>query len=229
MLLFSASYDGQGAVAIQAAKDYAKITRGGAFYRGLTLVRFGRFDEVLELGDRPEEPIFRGLWDFARGYAHLRLGEADSARSYLALVDEAASGTPAERNFRGHPAASLLGIVGAILRAELLVLDGQGEGAVPVLEHAVGLEDGLRYDEPEPLVFSARHYLGALLLDLGRAADAEHVYRADLENHPRNGWSLLGLARSLHAQRRNAEAREVDDQFADAWTRADTWIRASRF
>src|SRR5690606_7092639 len=55
MLLFAASYDGQGAVAIQAAKDYAKITRDGAFYRTLTLARFGRFDEVLELSDPPED------------------------------------------------------------------------------------------------------------------------------------------------------------------------------
>src|SRR5204862_7560222 len=45
MLLYAAAYDGQGAVAIQAAKDYAKLT-GDTFYSVLTLVRFGRFDEV---------------------------------------------------------------------------------------------------------------------------------------------------------------------------------------
>jgi tetratricopeptide (TPR) repeat protein len=229
MLLFSASYDGQGAIAIQAAKDYAKITRGGSFYQALTLVRFGRFDEVLELDALPEDPIFRGLWDFSRGLAHLRLGRADSARHALARVDSAAAGTPAERTFRGHTAASLLGIVGGILRAELLVHDGGAADAVPVLEHAVSLEDGLRYDEPEPLVFSARHYLGALLLELNRPAEAERVYRSELEKHPRNGWSLLGLAQALRAQGLDADAQQAQSMFADAWTRADTWIRASRF
>ena len=49
MLFFAASMDGQGAVAIQAGKDYAKST-GDTMYHVLTLVRFGRFDE------RPEGP-----------------------------------------------------------------------------------------------------------------------------------------------------------------------------
>lgn len=229
MLLFAASYDGQGAIAIQAAKDYAKITRGGQFYRSLTLVRFGRFDEVLEVSTPPEDAISRGLWDFSRGYAHLRLGAVDSARHYLDRVEDAARDTPAERLFRGHTAASLLGVVGAILRAEVLRQDGHAADAVPVLEKAVQLEDDLRYDEPEPLPFAVRHWLGALLLELGRPVDAERVYRAELDDHPHNGWGLVGLEQALRAQNKNAQAAEVAEELADAWARSDTWLRASRF
>ena len=72
MLLFAASMDGQGAIAIQAARDYGKIVPGGTFYEGMTLLRFGRFDEILELEDPPDGAIQRGFWDFARGYAYLR-------------------------------------------------------------------------------------------------------------------------------------------------------------
>jgi len=72
MLLFAASMAGQGAVAIQAGKDYAATVDDGAFYHALTLLRFGRFDEVLALSEPPAAPVQRGLWDFARGYAHLR-------------------------------------------------------------------------------------------------------------------------------------------------------------
>jgi hypothetical protein len=46
MLLYAASMDGQGAVAMQAGKDYAKLT-GDNFYQVLTLLRFGRFDEIV--------------------------------------------------------------------------------------------------------------------------------------------------------------------------------------
>ena len=42
MLLYAASMDGQGAIAIQAGKDYAKRT-GDSVYHVLTLLRFGRF------------------------------------------------------------------------------------------------------------------------------------------------------------------------------------------
>ena len=53
MLLYAASMDGQGAIAMQAGKDYAKLT-GDSFYEVLTLMRFGRFDEVLEVTNRPK-------------------------------------------------------------------------------------------------------------------------------------------------------------------------------
>ena len=79
MLLFAASMDGQGAIAIQAAKDDAKLS-GDTNLHALTLVRFGRFDEVFEVEERPQGPIQGGMWDFARGYAHLRNDEVDFAR-----------------------------------------------------------------------------------------------------------------------------------------------------
>ena len=49
---YPASYDGQGAVAMRAGKDYAKLT-GDSFYEVLTLLRFGRFDEILQVTRRP--------------------------------------------------------------------------------------------------------------------------------------------------------------------------------
>ncbi len=229
MLLFAASMGGQGALANQAAKDYAKLVRDGQFYQALTLVRFGRFDELLDLHDPPENLILKGLWEFGRGYAHLRVGDRDSARIYAEHVEEAATTVPNSILFRGHTAASLLGVTGGILRAEIQASEGQYDEAVVTLEHAIELEDGLRYDEPEPLNFSARHWLGALLLDLDRPADAERVYRLALEDHPHNGWSLFGLERALLAQGREAEANRVRDEFNEVWARADVWIRSSRF
>ena len=59
MLLYAASMDGQGAIAMQAGKDYAKLT-GDSFYQVLTMVRFGRFDEVLEVKNRPKDDILGG-------------------------------------------------------------------------------------------------------------------------------------------------------------------------
>ena len=83
MLLYAASMDGQGALAIQAGKDYAKRT-SDAMYHALTLVRFGRFDEVVELTKRPEREIPAAAFDFAQGYAKLKLGEPEFAKAYLA-------------------------------------------------------------------------------------------------------------------------------------------------
>ncbi len=60
------------------------------------------------------------------------------------------------------------------------------------------------------------------------AADAERVYREDLETFPDNGWSLFGLQQSLEAQGKTAEAEEIAEQFAAAWQYADVELTASR-
>jgi tetratricopeptide (TPR) repeat protein len=224
MLLYAASMDGQGAIAIQAARDHAKLT-GNSFYHALTLVRFGRFDEVAAVTDRPEDDISAGLWDFAQGYAHLRAGEPDFARAYLARVLKAAETSTAR--FRGHTAAQLLGTVGAILEGELHRAAGDLPAAIASLERAASIEDEMGYDEPEPLPFAARHWLGAALLDAKRFADAERTYREELADHPHNGWSVLGLKLALAGQGRSDPA--VDQDLLESWARSDTWIRTTRF
>ena len=229
MLLFAASMDGQGAIAIQAAKDYGKIVRGGAFYESLTLLRFGRFDEILELDDPPDGTIQRGFWDFARGYAYLRREEPGRASVYLEKVRRGAENAPENASFRGHAATDLLGVVAGILEGEILRHEGDNEGAIAVLEVAIEHEDALRYDEPEPLNFSARHWLGDLLLEMERYEDAEEVFRAALEDHPMNGWSLYGLEHALRARGLGNKADRVHELFQEAWARSDTWIRGPVF
>ena len=39
------------------------------------------------------------------------------------------------------------------------------------------------------------------MLPAKRYADAEQVYRADLADHPHNGWSLFGLQQALQGRR----------------------------
>ena len=224
MLLYAASMDGQGAIAMQAGKDYAKLT-GESFYQVLTMVRFGRFDEVLELKNRPGDDILGGLWDFSQGYAQLKTGNADFAKVYLERVKKAADTSKAV--FRFHPAKPLLGTVAGILEGEMLWSAGDLPGAIAVFEQAVSIEDQLGYDEPEALPFAARHWLGAALLEAKRYADAERVYKEELEDHPHNGWSLLGLQKALAG--RGVTSAEVNADLAKSWSRADTWIRASRF
>ncbi len=223
MLFYAASMDGQGAIAIQAAKDYAKLM-GDTGFHALTLVRFGRFDEVEAVRTRPVQGVSAGFWDFAQGYARLRMGDTRAAREHLARVREGAT-SPAR--FRFHSAADLLGVVGDILEGELERAAGDLPAAIARFERAVITEDGLTYDEPEPLPFAARHWLGAALLEAGRPADAERVYREELDDHPHNGWSLIGLRQALVSQQK--PTADVDADFASSWARSDTWIRASRF
>ena len=74
-----------------------------------------------------------------------------------------------------------------------------------------------------------RHSLGALLLEQGKIADAERVYREDLAIHPNNGWALKGLAECLHRTGRHDEADETDERFQAAWARSDIVLKSSCF
>ena len=224
MLLYAASYDGQGAIAMRAGKDYTKLT-GESFYEVLTLIRFGRFDEVLQVTNRPKPDIQGGLWDFAQGYAHLKQGNADFAALYLARVTRAAETSTA--GFRVHTAKDLLNIAAGILEGERQRMAGDLSGAIASFQRAADLQEALVYDEPEPLPFSAFHWLGAALLESGRFDAAEKAYRAELKDHPHNGWSLLGLQQALEGK--GIGSSDVAADFAASWTRADTWIRSSRF
>ena len=224
MLLYAASYDGQGAVAMRAGKDYRKLT-GDSFYEVLTLIRFGRFDEVLEVTNRPRAEVSGGLWDFAQGYARLKQGDVDFAKLYLARVMKSAETSKAA--FRVHSARDLLGIAAGILDGEIRRIGGDLEGAIASFRRAATTQAGLVYDEPEPLPFSAFHWLGAALLEAKRFDEAEQAYREELKDHPRNGWSLLGLQQALEGQ--GSPTSQVSAELAASWARADTWIRSSRF
>jgi hypothetical protein len=61
------------------------------------------------------------------------------------------------------------------------------------------------------------------------SAEAEQVYRDDLQRLPENGWSLFGLSESLALQGKNAQAAPVRARFAQMWRRADVTIRSSCF
>jgi len=143
----------------------------------------------------------------------------------VARVKKAADSSKAV--FRGHPAKVLLGVVGGILEGEILRSDDKLKYALKAFEKAVKAEDKIDYDEPEPLPFSARHWLGAALLDLERPQDAERVYREDLKKHPHNGWSLFGLKQALLAQ--GKPTAEVDQDLASSWARADVVLTSSRY
>ena len=99
-----------GAIAIQAGKDYAKLTEN-TMYHALTLIRFGRFDEVAAVA-RPEKSTPRdraplelsgSLWDFATAYAKLREGDVESASATAEALLELAGET--EARFRFGPAS----------------------------------------------------------------------------------------------------------------------------
>jgi tetratricopeptide (TPR) repeat protein len=199
MLAYAAAWDGQSSVALQAARGLSRVANDVSMH-AFVLVRFGRFDDAASLGPRPSSDIHAGMWDFAQGYAALRGGKSEVARVALDRLRDSASTSKA--SFKFHKARSLLGVVAAILEGEIHRASGGLGAAIASFERSVSLQDSLIIDDPEPLPFAARHWLGAALLEATQYADAERVYREDLRRHPHNGWSLVGLRDALKGRGR---------------------------
>jgi tetratricopeptide (TPR) repeat protein len=137
-------------------------------------------------------------------------------RAYADAMRDVAERYPDDLDAQTLFAESLMNLVAWDYWAD----DGEPRGETA--ERAVELQDTLPYMEPPYWSNSARLDLGRALLEADRPAEAEEVYRADLEDYPRNGWALYGLAHSLKAQGEDEAAEEVAVRFEDAWQHADT-------
>lgn len=242
MLAFAALMRGESARAIQAidamvagiprewAKENAEIADGVAAMPLEVRMRFGRWDEILSAPEPPEYlPVTRALRRAARGASLAALGRVDEARDEQRKFQEARK-LVAESALVGHtPAATVLDLAGNLMEGEILYRAGQEDEAFARLREAVKAEDALRYDEPPDWVLPVRHALGAALMQSGRYAEAEPVYRADLERNPENGWALFGLYRSLELQGKPGQADPVRQRFAKAWADADVKLSSSCF
>jgi len=112
-----------------------------------------------------------------------------------------------------------------MLRSRIAAGKRDARTELELLRIATEIEDSIAYDEPPSWYLPSREALGGALLRRGDFAQAEAVFRADLERNRRSGRSLFGLMRALTAQNRPHEAALVQREFEIAWRDADTRLR----
>jgi predicted Zn-dependent protease len=244
-LSLAAMMAGRSADAIRAARDLReRVSLDVArqvpaleplvAYHTLMLATFGRWDDVLREPLPPADlRLTSGLAHYARGVALAAMKDWPAAQAALDSVTKIARGTtPADRTAMSAGAGdnrTIMEIAMHALMAEIAYRREQYQEAASHFQVAARLEDGFNYTEPPQWHHPIRHSLGDALLRAGRAADAEGIYREALRRFPENGWALHGLAASLRAQRKTAEAEAVDARLARAWRDADVRLGASRF
>ncbi len=236
-LWYTASLEGRSEVAIDAARKLADnvpkdligdipLIEQFLAVPMFGLIRFARWDAVLaEPQPREDHRFATAMWHASRSIAYAAKGVREAAESERRAYRERAEiyGPDAYETY-GYPADKLLGIAGHVVDATIAHLDGDAEALIGALEDAVAMEDALPYMEPPYWFFPNRHLLGAALLELDRPAEAEAVYRRDLEKVRKNGWALDGLAASLAAQGRHDEAAAARAEFAAVWPHADVTL-----
>ena len=203
------------------------------------LIRFGKWEEIIAQ-DLPEDQELycstTAMMLYAKAVAHSALGSIEAAEQARAAFLLAKEKVPDSRRVHNNIVSDLLAIAEEMLNGELAYRRGNYEKAFGHLRRSVELDDALPYDEPWGWMQPARHALGALLLEQGRAEEAEAVYRADLGldrtlsracQHPGNLWSLHGLYECLTRRGESVEALHVKQQLDQALARAEVEVKAS--
>jgi tetratricopeptide (TPR) repeat protein len=171
-------------------------------------------------------PFSRAFHHAARAIALAAKNNPEEARKEQAKFNELAAAIPKETEVGNNPSADIVALIQKMLEAEIQIAEGKNDEGIAGLQEALKMEDALKYDEPPAWMIPIRHSLGANLMNAGRFADAEAVYREDLRRLPENGWSLYGLAESLTAQKK-PEAAATKAHFDKAWAKADIKINSS--
>ncbi|GAB3175476.1 hypothetical protein GCM10027291_35550 [Telluribacter humicola] len=160
-------------------------------------LKFSLWDEVLRMAQadtlRLKYPV--AIRHYARGLALLEKGQTDKAKAELAQLEKLST-DPAIATLTIwdiNTMTSILEIARRVLKAEIMAREGRYDTSISLLREAVALEDQLNYNEPPDWFFSVRHALGNVLLKANRQAEAEAVFKRDLEIFPRNVWALKGL------------------------------------
>jgi tetratricopeptide (TPR) repeat protein len=189
------------------------------------LVRFRKWDEVLKASDPGKQfPLEQTFRHFVRGMAWAATKDVKHAVEEERLFTEARKGVPADSLFGLNPSAGVFDVAAALLQGQIALARGESAAGLEALRNAVAAEDKLAYDEPADFFYPVRETLGGALLRSGAAAEAEKVFRADLDQNPRNGRSLFGLMKALEAQKKESDARFIESQFREAWSHADTQL-----
>jgi tetratricopeptide (TPR) repeat protein len=230
----ASTMQGQSALSIESARrvvanvrvEQVKAFPTVEFFRTvplLSLVRFGKWDEILAEPHPHEGFMFaKSIWHYARGVALAAQGQTSDAQAELAALIPLKDDVSVRfLDSRDYPGSMLVGIAIELLQGEIAYRQGDYDIAVEHFEQAVATQDLLPYTEPPFWYYPTRQSLGAALLANGQLPEAEAVFRRDLELYPHNGWSMFGLAQSLEAQGKSNEADEVRHHFDAAWQFAD--------
>ena len=239
MLTYGAMMTGQSALALKSIRAMVAdiplaFFEANPFMDGFmampleVLMRFGRWDEILAEPAFPHfVPISRTLQHYARAVAYAAKDDLPAALGEQAAFLEARARVPKEAFFGNNSGSDVLDVAESFMRGEILFRSGKIDEGLAALREAATREDKLRYNEPPDWIQPVRHALGAALLQAGRFAESEAVFRQDLAKLPGNGWGLYGLSRALQLQKKTAEARAAEKQFDAVWQQADLKIKSA--
>ena len=185
----------------------------------VVLFAFEHWNDLLKLpAPDPSFVTTNAVWHSLRGVAFANTGKtAEAEQEQKQFRDLVTKIPPAKMYDQLNNVGAVFKIHEHLLVAEIARSQHDEKAAIDSLKQAIAAEDALNYSEPPPWYPPVRPTLGRLLLATNRAAEAEKVFREDLDRNPRDARALAGLRDCLNAQGRKYDADQIDQQFHAAW------------
>jgi tetratricopeptide (TPR) repeat protein len=192
------------------------------------LVRFGQWPEILKAKAPAASRLLQtSVYHFAHGAALAATGKIAEAEADLAALRAAAAKIKKDEMIgSSNTVVDVTAVAIADLGARIADAKGDTAAAIKGFTAAIAAEDKLGYNEPPDWLNPGRERLGAILLKAGRFAEAEKVFRADLEKNAGNPRSLYGLYRAWEGQKKTGTHEYFDTKagFDKAWAGADVTL-----
>jgi tetratricopeptide (TPR) repeat protein len=196
----------------------------------LTLVRFGKWDDILRIKTIDTPAYASILLHFSKGLAWCGKNNPVRAEQELQLLNVTMYNTTLRAPIDNFSSAYQVATVARlILQGVIAKTRKRYTTATGFLKRAVAAEDKLIYNEPRDWPLPARQYLGELLLKTGRYKEAIRILNKDLIIHPNNGWALIGLKMAYQNTGDDFALNKVQKRLTAAWKIKDVAIDKPAF
>ncbi len=184
------------------------------------LVNTGRWDDTaagFEIDVSGLGPATASNNLFAAGLAALHRGDRTRAEAILNRLADQSSEAGAY-----PPDLQAARVLELEMQALIALEDGKAEQALAQIGQATAIESEMPFEFGPPFIVKPSQELkGEILLELGRAAEAQAAFHVVLKRTPRRTAALLGLARAAERAGDRATAQDTYSTLRAIWHRAD--------
>ena len=194
-------------------------------------IRFGKWDELLQIKQPPQEQIYATLlYHFGKGMALANTAKLVAAKIELIAVQLLMKDSSLAIPFAPFSSALDAAVVAEhLLKGTIALKEKNMKDALIAFEKAASAEEQMVYNEPRDWLLNPKHYLGNAYLINKNGVAAEKVFKKDLLNNNENGWALVGLQQALILQKKTAAAIKVKQRFIKAFKSANIKLTAPVF
>ena len=237
---YGALMEGRAELALESARASAgRAAKGDGAYTEyvrtlpvLTLLHLQRWDALIK------EPLPTGsrgiamvIGEMSRGIALVRTGKVVDAKAGLERIKPKAAALLAKhtgKDFMDRIVRSLVSSSQSQLAAEIAFAENRTDAALKLQAEAVVAGHPADRLEPPMLAGGPQQRLGSMQLRVKQFAAAEKSFRADLTEHPANGWALSGLEKALAGQGKDSDVASTQRELAKSWALAEAPVRATQ-